>query len=336
MSGVRREPYSGTMRQLDRLGSSSSGGFRRLAFGVCAVVLSAVTLSACSSGGPPSPARTPSSTSSSPAELPATSSAPPPAAASATPTPNPSQLTAQAIAQSQALVANQPAGSYSVAAVNTQTGASYSEGATSGMWTASAYKLLVLETLLLQRQGSGGLTSSQQRLAVPMIEQSNNEDGYDLFEAAGENSGLAAAVAKFGMTNTTIGRTDPTFTTTSASDYLALLRNLVAADSPLNAASRAYALGLMQHVEADQRWGVGVVADAGTTFANKNGWLSIDNSNGKGETDNGLWAVTSVGVVTVKGQQLLIAVFTQHQKSMAAGVSLVQALAQAVTPTVAY
>ena len=107
-------------------------------------------------------------------------------------------------------------------------------------------------------------------------------------------------------------------------------------NGPLTAASQSYALGLMEHVEADQRWGVGVVADAGTTFANKNGWLSIDNSNGPGETDNGLWAVTSVGVVTVKGQPVLLAVFTQHQKSMAAGVSLVQSLAQAVVPAVAY
>ena len=38
-----------------------------------------------------------------------------------------------------------------------------------------------------------------------MIEQSDNEDGYDLFEAAGGNSGLKAAAATFGMTHTSIG-----------------------------------------------------------------------------------------------------------------------------------
>ena len=42
----------------------------------------------------------------------------------------------------------------------------------------------------------------------------------------------------------------------------------------------------MRNVEADQRWGVGVAADPGTDFANKNGWLNIDD-------DNGLWAVTA-------------------------------------------
>ena len=85
-------------------------------------------------------------------------------------------------------------------------------------------------------------------------------------------------------------------------------------------------------IEADQRWGVGVVADAGTTFANKNGWLSIDDSNGSDEDDNGLWAVTSVGVVTVHGQTVLMAAFSQHQPSMAAGVTLVQDLARAIIP----
>ncbi len=234
-----------------------------------------------------------------------------------------------------ALIASQPADAVSVAALNVSTGATFAAGATSGMWTASDYKLFVLETLLLNEQDSGGLTQSQQAEAVPMIEESDNAAGYDLFLAAGGSAALTAAAATFGMTNTVVGRTDPTFTTTSGSDYLKLLGNLVDADSPLNAASRAYILNLMTHVESDQRWGVGVVADAGSAFANKNGWLSIDNSNGAGEDDDGLWAVNSVGVVTVDGQQLLLAVFTRHQTSMDAGVSLVQALTSALTPTVA-
>jgi beta-lactamase class A len=294
----------------------------------------ALVLTSCSNGLPTTVAV---KKSGAPTVAASTSSSAPSSSAVATPSTTahqPAQDAAAAAASATALVAGQAAGSVSVAAMNVATGATFSAGATSGMWTASAYKLLVLETLLLQRQASGGLSASQQRLAVPMIEQSDNADGYSLFEAAGGRSGLAAAVTSFGMTNTVIGRTDPTFTTTSGSDYLVLLRNLVAANSPLNAASRAYALSLMTNVEADQRWGVGAAADAGTTFANKNGWLSIDNSNGTGEDDNGLWAVTSVGVVTVLGQQLLLAVFTQHQSSMAAGVNLIQTLAKAAAPAV--
>ena len=83
----------------------------------------------------------------------------------------------------------------------------------------------------------------------------------------------------------------------------------------------------MDNVEADQRWGVGVIADPGTTFANKNGWLAVDD-------DNERWLVNSDGIVTVHGQQVLISVLTQHDASEAAGITLVQQLAQAVAPAV--
>jgi beta-lactamase class A len=241
---------------------------------------------------------------------------------------------AQAVAASNAAVAGQPAGSVSVAALNVASGATYAAGSASGMWTASAYKLLVLETLLVKVQARG-LTSAQQQLAEAMIEQSDNEAGYELFLQAGGRSALVATAASFGMAHTVPGRTDPTFTTTSGADYLVLLRNLVRTDGPLTAASRAYVIGLMSDVDSDQRWGVGVVADPGTTFANKNGWLAIDNENGPGEDDDGRWAVTSVGIVTVGGESLLMAVFTQHQSSMATGVALVQSLAKTLAPTVA-
>ncbi len=99
--------------------------------------------------------------------------------------------------------------------------------------------------------------------------------------------------------------------------------------SPLDAASQAFALGLMDDVEADQRWGVGVVADAGTTFANKNGWLAVDN-------DNDLWLTNSDGIVTVDGQQVLMSVLTQHNQSENDGIALVESIAQAVAPALTH
>ena len=302
--------------------SSSSAGIIPLASSTSP----SVTASPSVSASPSAPASLPASVSS--------TAAAPKSTAKAAAVPDAAQVGAAAQAAVQTLIAQQPAGAVSVAVLNATSGASFSAGATSGMWTASAYKLFVLETLLLERQSSGGLTSGEQALAVPMIEQSDNAAGYSLFEAAGGRSALTAAAKTFGMPDTVAGATDPTFTTTSGADYLALLRNLVVVNGPLDTASQAYILNLMRDVESDQRWGVGVVADAGTTFANKNGWLSIDDSNGTGEDDNGLWAVTSTGVVTVDGQQLLIAVFTEHQASMAAGVSLVESLTKAMTPAV--
>ena len=65
----------------------------------------------------------------------------------------------------------------------------------------------------------------------------------------------------------------------------------------------------------------------GTTFANKNGWLAVDD-------DNDLWLLNSLGVLTVHGQTILMAVLTQHDSSFDAGIDLVQALAQATLPAV--
>lgn len=204
------------------------------------------------------------------------------------------------------------------------------------MWTASAYKLYLVVALLMQRQYSGGtgLSSYEQDLATRAIENSDNAAGYDLFLDIGGADAMNDVAQRLGMTHTVPAYNDPTFTRTSAADYLKLLQAVVR-PGVLNAASRAYVLGLMRNVEADQRWGVGVVADRGSDFANKNGWLDIDNDNPPGEQDDGLWVVTSAGVVTVHHQQVLMAVFTQHQPDFETGVRLVEKLAEAITPAVA-
>jgi beta-lactamase class A len=265
----------------------------------------------------------------------ATSSRDPHTAPSGTESPAPKQTAAQrhddATKKIAALIAAQPKGAVSVAELNTRTGARFSAGETSGMWTASAYKLLVLTALVI-RDGDD-LSSGDMPSAEAAIENSDNAAGYDQYLDAGGTPGVQDALTKLGMTHTVPGRTDPTFTTTSGPDYLRLLKALTS-PGVLSQSSRSQILDLMRDTESDQRWGVGVVADKGTNFANKNGWLSIDNTNGPGETDNGLWVVTSVGVVTVHGQQVLMAVFTQHQPDFETGVKLVQSLARAMIPAV--
>jgi hypothetical protein len=211
------------------------------------------------------------------------------------------------------------------------TGATYSAGSTSGMWTASVYKLFILEILL--HRADGPLSGSQASEAIPMIENSDNVAGYEEFENAGGRSGLQDGFGDLGLKHTVAGHADPAFTITSAMDCITLLKNLVK-PGPLTASARSYALNLMEQVEGDQRWGVGVDADHGTDFANKNGWLSIDNSNGPGENDNGLWAVNSVGVIRINGQQVLMAVMTRHRPDFDSGVQLVESLAKAIKPLV--
>jgi hypothetical protein len=232
------------------------------------------------------------------------------------------------------LSATLPAGGVSVDAVDIDTGARYSYGATGGMRVGSVYKLLVLETLLLQHQDEGSqLDDGEMSLAAPMIENSDNTSGYQLFLDIGGNDGLSNGAKRLGMTHTIPGQSDPTLTTSSAADGLALVRNLVS-PHPLSRYSRSVALDLLRNVESDQRWGVGAVADRGTTFANKNGWLQVDNSNGPDEDDDGRWLVNSVGIVTVHHQQVLMAVFTQHSYSLDDGIGLVESLAKALAPAV--
>jgi beta-lactamase class A len=227
--------------------------------------------------------------------------------------------------------ASAPHVAVSVAALNTATGRSYSYGKRSNMWTASVYKLFILEVLLHARNGA--LSSYEMANAARAIENSDNVAGYNLFLDAGGNAGLASGFAALGLKHTVPGASDPTFTRTSAQDCLTLLRHLVQ-KGPLDRHSRNYALGLMQNVEADQRWGVGVVADRGDDFANKNGWLSLDDSNGPGETDNGLWVVNSVGVMRVHGQLLLMAVLSEHNSDMGSGVHLIQRIAKSAVKAV--
>jgi beta-lactamase class A len=245
-------------------------------------------------------------------------------------TPNAAAVRAEAASQLVKIIKSQPAGAVSVAARNMVTGAEYKAGAKSGMWMASSYKLLVLCALLMQ---DAALTSDEMATATRAIENSDNIAGYSLFLDAGGNTGTGLALRRLGMAHTVMGASDPTFTTTSASDYLTLLGALVT-PGPLSPASRSLVLSLMRGVEADQRWGVGVVADRGSQFANKNGWLSIDDTNDADEDDDDLWVANSAGVLTVAHQQVLIAIFTRHQQSFAAGVALVQQLARSLVSTV--
>lgn len=216
----------------------------------------------------------------------------------------------------------------SIAAVDTTDGETFGFGARRGMLCASIAKLYILETLLLRHQRSGEPLGDETReLATAMIEHSDNDAANDLYVRIGEGAALRAAAPTLG-----IRHTDPGsgiywgFTRTSAPAYLALLRDLIG-PGPLDATSRHFALHLLTHVESDQRWGVGSVADPGTSFALKNGWLAVS-------TDDGRWAVNTVGIVTVHGRRLLLAVMTQHGAGFDGGVTLVDHLARVAATAV--
>ncbi|MGW5972880.1 serine hydrolase [Streptomyces sp. NPDC055186] len=200
--------------------------------------------------------------------------------------------------------------------------------------TASIVKVDILAALLLGAQDAGReLTGEERAYAAAMIERSDNDSASTLWRSIGRADGLDAANARFGLTRTT-GGDGPRWglTRTTVADQLLLLRQVFGAgeDSELTGASRAYVRGLMEGVVPEQAWGVPVVTDGapgdgtsvdGSAWAVKNGWVPRDAT--------GLWAVNSVGRVTVDGRDLLVAVLSDGNATMARGVALVEAAAWA-------
>ena len=154
--------------------------------------------------------------------------------------------------QLQSITKSEPHGAISVAALNTKTGQRFAAGRTSGMWTASAYKLFCLSAILIGRSADS-LSGSEVGSAEQAIENSNNVAGYQLFLDAGGRPGLIDAARTFGMHHTVPGESDPTFTTTSGSDYLKLLEAITgqSKNDPLGSSARHFILNLMGEVEAD-------------------------------------------------------------------------------------
>jgi hypothetical protein len=215
-------------------------------------------------------------------------------------------------------------GATSVAILDETTHKLLARGAGSGMVCASIVKVLILEETLLiaQRQGRG-LTPSERNLATAMIEHSDNNAADALYREIGTPR-FARLAGNLGLSSRTVPNPAGMWglTTTNARDQLTLLGNLTNDDSPLTLGRRDFALSLMRHVEADQRWGVPVAADPGSLSAVKNGWLAVDD-------DRGRWAINSVGIIRVDGHRVLEAVLTQHGSGYTTGIRRVEELALA-------
>jgi hypothetical protein len=78
----------------------------------------------------------------------------------------------------------------------------------------------------------------------------------------------------------------------TASDETLLLRLLLEENPVLDTSSRSYALSLMAHVIASQRWGVPAGAPARLTAHVKNGWLPLPTHG---------WRIHSIGCFTGRG-----------------------------------
>lgn len=180
--------------------------------------------------------------------------------------------------------------------------------------TASIVKLDILETLLRQHQlRHEPLSASEQATAAKMIEHSDNDSATTLWNEVGGAPGVAAYDHRAGLRGTT-PNVAWGLTTTTALDQIRLLRELVLGHTLLDRASQRYALGLMSHVETDQRWGVSGGVPSSAQIALKNGWLP--------ESDG--WHVNSVGRIKGQRRHYLIAVLTSGDPSESYGIGTIQ------------
>lgn len=211
----------------------------------------------------------------------------------------------------------------SVSACDLTTGVSYSYGPSLRLVTASIVKVGILAALLLQaRQDGRELSEAEREQATRMIVDSDNDAAGVLWAAIGGPFGLTEANRRLGLRETSATGAGWGLTDTSARDQVRLLTALVREDGPLQAPDRRLILDLMESVNETQRWGVGAVAGPGDTVALKNGWLPRT-------ADGGLWVVNSIG--RIRGDHdRLIAVLSDRNTTMTAGIALVERVAETV------
>ena len=216
-------------------------------------------------------------------------------------------------------------GHVAVAVADLTTGAQAAYGGSEEFVTASIVKVDILATLLYQLQQAGQvLTFQEQKLAVTMIENSDNDSASDLFDGVNRAEGVDDANRVFGLQQTAAGTRHRGLTTTTADDQIRLLRLVFIRPSVLSSASQDYIQDLMSQVEADQQWGVPAAADPGTQFMVKNGWLPNPT----------LWEINSIGEIVHEHQRILIAVLSDDNASENSGIAVVEAVARAAAASI--
>jgi Beta-lactamase enzyme family len=217
-------------------------------------------------------------------------------------------------------------GTLAVGVIDTATGRQAVYNAGIRFPTGSIVKADILATLLLQHQRNGSSVVAQgATLATDMIENSSDAAARSLWRLVGGVAGVESANHILKLTHTSLGPAGRWgLTSTTVSDQLQLLTDLTSPRSPLDSASRAYAVSLMEHVAPGQRWGIPAAASPGARYAVRNGWLP----------DQRLLAVDSMGVVRRNGQELLIVVLSRGNPTLAAGIARAQAAAVAAADVV--
>jgi hypothetical protein len=223
-------------------------------------------------------------------------------------------------------------GTVLAAVYDVRTGQTWRLGQGQPQAEASVVKLDVLETLLAERGGDGGLSASDASLATQMIEDSDNSAATSLWYEVGGATRIRSFNAEAGLSQTTpspcvvcAGFSWPGWglSTTTPADQIALLRELITPSSLLTDAERDYALSLLENVTPSQRWGVSGGVPAQVTVALKNGWLPLAGA----DSD---WQINSVGWISGGGRNYLMAVLVTGNPTEQYGIDTIDQLSAMV------
>jgi beta-lactamase class A len=224
-------------------------------------------------------------------------------------------------------------GTVTAAVYDVTTGQTWTFGSAKPQAEASIVKLNILETLYAQhRTGSDGLSASDTSLAESMMEDSDNDSATSLWDAVGGSSEIASFNTSAGLTHTEPSSCVkcPDFSwpgwglsTTTPSDQLALLRELIRPSTLLTDTQRDSALKLMENVAPSQRWGVSGGVPSEAKVALKDGWLPLNEENTN-------WQINSIGWVSGSGRDYLMAVLTTGNPSEQYGIDTINRLSSLV------
>jgi beta-lactamase class A len=224
-------------------------------------------------------------------------------------------------------------GTVTAAVYDITTGRTWTFGSTKPQAEASIVKLNILETLYAQhRTGSGELSASDTSLAENMMEDSDNDAATSLWDAVGGSPKISSFNTSAGLTHTEPSSCVqcPGFpwpgwglSTTTPTDQLTLLRELIKPSTLLTDAQRDSALKLMENVAPSQRWGVSGGVPSEAKVALKDGWLPLNEENTN-------WQINSIGWVSGSGRDYLMAALTTGNPSEQYGIDTINQLSKLV------
>jgi Beta-lactamase enzyme family len=233
---------------------------------------------------------------------------------------HPAKASYQSLTLQQSLAAS--SGIMNAVVYDVTHGRYYTYNAPGQFIAASSMKVPIMLTFLDMVERQGRRPSSYEMVLLrTMIENSNNSSASALYYGKiGGAAGVNRFMRRIGITGLYSNPNAWGWSLIYPLTMVKLLTRLYQG-SILTAVDRRLALYLMEHVEADQRWGVGDTAPSGAIVAMKDGWVL---------GPDGRWVVNSSGIVVTSREVYVIAVYTRANSSFGAGQTTVRRICRLV------